>query len=739
MRSRPFVMAALCCFCLSTTATLGQEPDEAGSPEKEGNTPAESTPLTPEQQAKLDALKDALKKNNPEQHVKLLREAWDAGIPFEQLPFNKVFSNLYGPTGLGPHDRLPRFTDEWETILPMTIGKEYEMHARAWIFRCAMEGGDRERAMKQWEHVKQRQTEKPDEMLWVYCVGFVRSKLDEDKKFGVELANKAYLAAFERTREEYESIRVPDPVAMQRMRDILVDHEKVALAYCLIYTGNESNPALNPFLKDQPDSTIHFRRVKDAGFPDAKEGERVSLADVDGDGFTDVLVCDSGLYKNLGGTGKFERVDERLGADTDGKCCIIADLDNNGRPDIVVAGREKQKQAAKDRLVVSMQQNDGKFKVIENPSPVTAKVPRAIGVFDGDMDGFVDLYIASYEGNYHEAMGEGTTDVILRNKSDGTFEDVAEAWGFTTDKLDYCGDGVTSADFNNDGLTDIYVSNYRLQRNQLWRNASKDGETRFVQCAANPWFSGSEPPKIGKDDDLGVQGRMALHLDDDGVEHQLYGHTHGSAWGDVDNNGWLDLVCANLAHPRYAKIGFSDLSRLYLNTGTVFVDNTFKAQIAYTERPCDPLLADFNNDGHLDLSIGNNQRLFSNHMHVGNGDGSFTEVTWKSGVNFTNTCGHAAFDFDNDGDLDIIAMDQNEGVKLFENLLNMKDKVAPGGNFIELQLMGAKGVNTMAYGARVTVKAGDRTYTREVFGGRGDGNCDDPVVHVGLGSFEDAV
>jgi hypothetical protein len=72
---------------------------------------------------------------------------------------------------------------------------------------------------------------------------------------------------------------------------------------------------------------------------------------------------------------------------------------------------------------------------------------------------------------------------------------------------------------------------------------------------------------------------------------------------------------------------------------------------------------------------------------------------------------------------------------LYENKLIERGKTPPTANWIELKLHGGKHINGMAYGARITVKANGRSYVREIAGMRGSSDCDDQVVHVGLGEY----
>ncbi|MCK6440874.1 MAG: CRTAC1 family protein, partial [Planctomycetes bacterium] len=385
------------------------------------------------------------------------------------------------------------------------------------------------------------------------------------------------------------------------------------------------------------------------------------------------------------------------------------------------------------RLVASLQREDGSFS--ERTPTNGVYFPEGMGLFDGDLDGNIDVYLACYEG-------ENTDDKVLRGLGDGNFEDVTQKWCGEGAKYTYAGRGVNPADYDNDGRTDVYVSNYRLCPNILWRNRKdEEGTTKLIDCAAAPWFGDGPQPPAETDFDRGVQGIATPYEDKEEGKQVYFGHTIGSVWGDLDNNGTLDLVCANLAHPRFITMGFSDITRVYLNRGSSFEDHTVKANITFSELHSDPMLADFDNDGYLDLSITNVYKHAMNQFYLGGPGATFREVTHRVGGGVFNGWGQAAGDFDNDGDLDlfisgILASDDKNRttIALYENTLVDKGTAPWGANFVKLKLIPPKGVNGMAYGARVTVTANGKQWTRDVFGMRGTSSCDDQVVHVGLGA-----
>jgi len=560
-----------------------------------------------------------------------------------------------------------------------------------------------------------------------FIIGFVSSKNPEDRLQGVDLAKKNHLFLENTLKEDVDSIRLANPIAQAQIMRLIIGES--LLAYSLVESGHALDPAVNPYLIDQPETSIRFEIFRDAGFEECglRTGDgsynRIAIGDYDADGYADVLVPDHGLWRNLDGSGRFTRVDIELGLDIKGISGALVDVNNDGLVDVIIAGR--------DKFGVSLQTEGKIFRPVINPAVGVAIKVSAIGLFDGDGDGLIDVFLTR-----SESATDGKT-VVLHNKGNGTFEDVAKDWGFSGNDALFPGEGVSPGDYDDDGRTDIFVANYRASPNTLWHNVSKGAMTAFIQCAASPWFENERRSAIPKAPDRGIEG---WRTEWGGSSH--WGHTSGGAWGDLNGDGTLDLVCANLAHPNTIYMNppmIFDLSRVYLNTTHTLEDYTLDSGLVYRETNADPLLADFNNDGHLDLSILNCYRVWVNQLYEGIGDGSFREVTFRTGAFASNSQGQAVADFDNDGDLDWFVFDGNKGLLLYENKLIEKGKIPARANWIELKLLGSKHVNKMAYGVQVTVHANGQYYMREVAGMRGWSNCDDQIVHIGLGGYTGTV
>ncbi len=311
---------------------------------------------------------------------------------------------------------------------------------------------------------------------------------------------------------------------------------------------------------------------------------------------------------------------------------------------------------------------------------------------DVDGDGFLDLYLANYECSSEYDSYNNYDDRLFHNEGDGTFTDVSTSAGI--DQTNQAGRGATTHDADRDGDTDLFISNYRLDRNFFYDNP---GDGTLDDVASSNGTRGDN-----------VSGS--------------YGHTIGAAFGDIDGDLDWDLVAANLAHPFYAH--FSDKTQVLINDGSgQFTDEAQARGIYYRETHSNPTLFDADNDGDLDLFITCVYAYRDSDLYLNDGSGNFTLSNYETGLVVQNGWGSAAADVDNDGDVDLVAYD------LFRN-----ETMAAGNHWIQIRAVGGPLSNRSAIGAEIVVEAGDSSYLRHVSGGSGTGCQDSMTQTVGLGT-----
>jgi hypothetical protein len=287
---------------------------------------------------------------------------------------------------------------------------------------------------------------------------------------------------------------------------------------------------------------------------------------------------------------------------------------------------------------------------------------------DYNGDGFQDLFATNNNPN------QDTNNFLYLNNGDGTFTRILDGPVVTDGGSSY---GCTWGDFDNNGFPDLFVANYYNENNFLYANNgdstfTKVTQGRIVNDGGNS--TGCAWADYDNDGwlDLYVcnrdQANFLYHNNGDGTFMRItagaiatdIANSSGCAWGDYDNDGWLDLVVANSGTP----------CCLYHNDGNgTFSKITVGPVVTDTSRCNGASWGDMDNDGDLDLMVATGLLgMYNDLLYRNNGDGTFTKITDSPVVNDATWSGGSAWgDFDSDGDLDLFVGGYDGHNRLYEN------------------------------------------------------------------------
>jgi enediyne biosynthesis protein E4 len=500
---------------------------------------------------------------------------------------------------------------------------------------------------------------------------------------------------------------------------------------------------------------VHFNGMSGAHFYPEVIGSGAALFDYDNDGDLDIFIVQGNmlgpnreldqalfhpqlplrgrLYRNdsvmhADGTVtlKFVDVTEQSGirAVGYGMGVAAADFNNDGWVDLYITNFGNNQMWRNN--------GDGTFTDVTQQSGTDVPGWSCSAAFvDYDRDGWLDLFVGSYVdfrfSNPKKCLAaSGAEDYcgplafnplpnrLFRNRRDGTFEDVTTRSGVGSEF--YGALGVVCADFNGDGWPDIYVAD-DLRPNQLWIN-QRDGTFKNEALAAG------------------------CALDRDGAPQS----SMGVDAGDLMGRGFEDLVVTNLT---------GEYADLYANNGKGWFDDvSYESGIALETRRYTGFgvnMLDYDNDGYLDLLIVNGAvktieeqarkgSLYplgqSNLLLHNNGKGHFEDVSSRAGVAFSllEVGRGAAFgDIDNDGDIDVLVVNNNGPARLLINNVGHRKP------WIGFRMVGDKYHRDML-GTRVAVfRRNAPTLWRRVHSDGSYCSSSDPRVLFGLGDSPEII
>ncbi len=540
----------------------------------------------------------------------------------------------------------------------------------------------------------------------------------------------------------------------------------------LILTACKSDPEKDLFTKVPSslsqinfENTLHDTKSLNAlDYMYFYDGGGVSVGDINNDGLPDIYFTankvSNKLYLNKGNF-EFEDVTEKAGVSGNSDWntgTVMADVNGDGLLDIYVCavvgilGFEGQ-----NELFI----NNGDLTFSEQSAQYNLDIKSQannVAFFDYDKDGDLDMYLLNEGEHSAESFGpssnrlkisEGNGDRLLRNDN-GKFINVSQEAGIYSGPNSY-GLGVAIADFNNDGWDDIYVSNDFHEDDYYYIN-NRDGS-----------FSEQLKSHFGK----------------------VSRYSMGNDVADINHDGFPDVITLDMMPEeerflksttsdndiKYHKIRermgyYSQFARnmLQINQrGEYFIEIALFSGIEATDWSWAPLLADYNQDGELDLFVTNGiyrrlndldylevftdlatkkkintSRLFDqkalelmpegaihNYFFKGNNNLKFED---KSGVWYKNipteSSGAAYSDLDNDGDLDLIINNYNAKPSILKN--NSKNNT-----YLKLSFVTAT-KNKFALGTKVIAYNKSKIQYRQLYSTRGFQSSVEPIVHFGF-------
>ena len=410
----------------------------------------------------------------------------------------------------------------------------------------------------------------------------------------------------------------------------------------------------------------------EAGVADTGWGYGCAVGDIDNDGDPDLYVTNYGpnlLYEN-GGDGTFREIAEASGVGDEGwgESAAFGDIDNDGDLDLYVS-------------------NNLVFDIDNLPRGGEPCVWRGLKVFCGP------LGLLAQE------------DRLYRNEGGLRFADVSEESGVHDPAPQY-GLGVMFADYDEDGLVDIYVANDSVP-NFLFHNL---GEGKFEEVA--------RAAGLATKGDGSSQAGM------------------GVAYGDFDQDGRSDFYVTNFSN---------DYNTLYWNIGEgLFMDVTESQGLGkktWRKLGWGTALIDFDNDTDLDLYVANGHvspvvdgsplrtsYRQADQIFVNRGEGSYDEESGRIVISGgpRSSRGAAFGDIDNDGDVDVLVIEIDAPPTLLEN------RGGNAGAWLQIRLVGAAS-NREGAGTRVSVSVGEKVQRRQMTRSGSYCSSNDPRLIFGLG------
>ena len=499
-------------------------------------------------------------------------------------------------------------------------------------------------------------------------------------------------------------------------------------------------------------------------------GGGVAIGDINNDGLQDILFTGNMVRNRLflnKGNFKFEDITERSGIDKmQGWCtgATMADVNGDGKLDIYICrSADINPDKRKNLLFI----NNGDLTFTEKAAEYGLNdngYSTQAAFFDYDKDGDLDCFIINHSIQKYTAGVQDNPELrkeknpdyaskLYRNDNNH-FTDVSDQAGITSNVLTF-GLGVAISDFNNDGWTDISVSNDFNEPDYLFinnRNGTFTEQLRSAMDDISLYSMGSDAADYNND---GLTDLITLDmLPEDNKTNKMHsGAENFDKFQYLFTQGFYYQYSRNMLQQNNGDGTFSEVAQL--------------AGVSNTDWSWSALFGDYDNDGNKDLFITNGyvkdytdmdflkysvDRLVktmhkdsvdpiseyirkmpknetTNYIFQNQGNGTFLKKTSEWGFNKKGVSAGAAYvDLDNDGDLDLVINNSNDFAGIYKNNSEVRSK----NNYLRVQLDGSK-ANQRGIGTKVKLFCKGQQYYQEQSPVRGFQSSSDPVLNFGVG------
>lgn len=465
---------------------------------------------------------------------------------------------------------------------------------------------------------------------------------------------------------------------------------------------------------------FEFENITQSSNVTVKQGwsTGVTMVDINSDGFLDIYVCQSAdfsperrknlLYVNNGDLTFTERA-EQYGLADQGYSTQASffDFDKDGDLDMFLINHSLQQYttgAQENPEVRKIKNPDFASKLYRNDNGHYKDVSEAAGIIsnvltfglglaisDVNNDNWPDIYVSN---DFNEP------DYLFINNKNGTFTDQMKE---SLDQISLYSMGSDIADYNNDGLTDIYTLDMLPEDNKIQKMHAGPENFDKVQFLHRKGFhyqlSRNMLQKNNGDGTFSEIGQLA------GISNTDW--SWAGLFSDFDNDGLKDLLVTN----GYVK-DYNDMD---------FIKYTMNNALKMANLGRDAMVADFIEKMPT--------IIIPNYIYRNKGKDSFEKKTNDWGLNHPAISTGAAYaDLDNDGDMDMIINNINSYAQVYKN---NRDQL-PDNNYLKLKLNGTSG-NSAAVGAKITLYCKNDQYFQEQMPVRGFQSSVDPILNFGLG------